>query len=136
MMSIEKKSLAGTVHQDNYMDDGFVSLEKSKSNIIVEIVEYIPNALSRSTIFKKITGEVTISNFDTGEEIAQKTSLYEIFIQVIYGAAEVFIDDGKKYILRPGNSVMIPAHSSHCINANEKFKMIATVIYGLPGFEK
>ncbi|MBK5273411.1 MAG: cupin domain-containing protein [Bacteroidia bacterium] len=118
------------------MDDGNVSLEKSKSHIIVEIVEYIPNALARSTIFKKITGEVTISTFDTGEEIAQKTSLYNIFIQVIYGAAEVFVDEGKKYILRPGNSVIIPAHASHCINANEKFKMISTVIYGLHGFEK
>ena len=34
----------------------------------------------------------------------------------------------KKYKLRLGEGIIIPAHASHCFNANEQFKMISTVI--------
>ena len=34
----------------------------------------------------------------------------------------------KNYLLRTGDGIVIPAHASHCFNANEQFKMISTVI--------
>lgn len=102
-------------------------LEKSKVHIIVEIIEYMPNAVVSKTIIKKTTGNVTITSFDTGEELAEKTSPFDTYIQVIAGAAEIIIDE-KKYLLRLGNGVVIPAHAPHCINAKERFKMISTVI--------
>jgi hypothetical protein len=33
-------------------------LEKAKVHIIVEIIEYLPNAVVRKTIIKKITGNI------------------------------------------------------------------------------
>jgi len=101
--------------------------EKSKVHIIVEIIEYVPNAVVSKTIIKKITGNVTVTSFDTGEELAEKTSPFDTYIQVIDGVAEVIIDK-KKYQLKLGNGIIIPAHSPHCFNANEQFKMISTVI--------
>lgn len=102
-------------------------LEKSKVHIIVEIIEYVPNAVLSKTIVKKITGNVTVSSFDAGEELAEKTSPFDNYIQIIDGAAEVTINE-KKYKLKPGEGIIIPAHSTHCFNANEQFKMISTVI--------
>ena len=102
-------------------------LKKSKAHIIVELIEYIPNAVVSKTIIKKTTGNVTVSSFDAGEELAEKTIPFDTFVQIVDGAAEVIIDD-KIYKLRLGEGIVIPAHSKHCLNANEQFKMISTII--------
>ena len=102
-------------------------LEKSKAHIIIEIIEYVPNAVVSKTIIKKTTGNVTVSSFAEGEELAEKTSPFDTFIQIIDGAAEVKID-GKKYMLKLGEGIIVPAHARHNFNANEQFKMIATII--------
>ena len=107
--------------------DGTKELEKLKAHIIVEIIEYNPNSVVSRTIIKKTTGNVTVSSFDAGEELAEKTSPFDTFIQIIDGGAEVVIDD-KKYQLNLGEGIIVPAHTRHCINANQQFKMISTVI--------
>lgn len=102
-------------------------VEKEKSHVIVKIIEYIPNAVLSKTIIKKLTGNVTLSSFDTGEEVAEKASPFDNYIQIIDGSAEIIINY-KKFKLKIGEGIVIPAHSIHSFNANEKFKMISTVI--------
>ncbi len=102
-------------------------LEKSKVHIIVEIIEYIPNAVVSKTILKKTTGNITVSSFDAGEELAEKTSPFDNYVQIIDGTADVTIKD-KFYKLKLGEGMIIPAHAKHCFNANVQFKMISTVI--------
>jgi len=102
-------------------------IDKSKVHIIVEITEYVPNAVVSKTIIKKTTGNVTVTSFDVGEELAEKTSPFDTYIQIIDGTAEVVINE-KKYKLRLGEGIVIPAHTVHCFNANEQFKMISTII--------
>lgn len=104
-----------------------VELEKSKAHIIVAIIEYVPNAVVSKTIIKKTTGNVTVLSLDAGEELGQKISPFDTYIQIIDGAAELTIND-KKYKLALGEGIIIPAHASHKFNANEQFKMIATTI--------
>ena len=106
---------------------GFAELEKSKVHIIVEIIEYIPNAVVSKTIIKKTTGNITVSSFDAGEELAEKTSPFDNYIQIIDGTAKLTIDD-KEYKLKLGEGIIIPAHTKHHFNANVQFKMISTVI--------
>lgn len=102
-------------------------LEKSKAHFVVEIIEYIPNAVVSKTIIKKLTGNITVSSFDAGEELAEKTSPFDTYIQIIDGAAELTICD-KDYLLKLGDGIIIPAHAKHNFNANVQFKMISTVI--------
>ena len=104
-----------------------LELEKSKAHIIVEIIEYIPNAVVSKTIIRKTTGNVTAMSFDSGEELAEKITPFDTFVQIIDGKAEVVIDKTRHY-LNLGTRIIIPAHKSHCFNAKEKFKMISTVI--------
>jgi quercetin dioxygenase-like cupin family protein len=104
-----------------------IELEKSKVHIVVEIIKYIPNAVVSKTIIKKITGNITASSFDAGEELAEKTSPFDTYIQIIDGTAEIIVNK-EKHMLKLGEGMIIPAHASHCFNANEQFKMIATVI--------
>ena len=102
-------------------------IEKSKPHIIVEILEYVPNSTLIKTIIKKTTGNITVTSMDAGEELAEKTSPFDTFIQIIHGTAQLDIRD-KKYKLRLGEGIVIPAHAAHCFNANEQFKMISTII--------
>lgn len=109
------------------MNRNNIELEKGKAHIIVEIIEYLPNVVVSKTIIKKITGNITATSLPVGEEVAEKTSPYDTYIQIIDGAADVIIDD-KIMKLSLGQGVIIPAHSKHSFNASEKFKMITTVI--------
>jgi quercetin dioxygenase-like cupin family protein len=101
--------------------------EKNKTFIILEIIEYIPNSVVIKTIIKKTTGNVTVSSFDSGEALTEKTSPFDTFIQVIDGKAEIVIN-GQSHTLNTGESIIIPAHSSNIIKANTRFKIISTVI--------
>lgn len=102
-------------------------LEKSKVFIIVEIIEYVPNSVVIKTIIKKTTGNVSAVSFDSGEILTEKTSPFDTFIQVIEGQAEIIIDD-VSHILETGSSIIIAAHARNTIVANERFKMISTII--------
>ena len=124
-MEKDKKDRTAVNTQSNHTPS--TEIEKSKVHIIVEIVEYIPNAVVSRTIIKKTTGNVTVTSFDSGEELAEKTSPFDTYVQIIDGVAEVVISE-KNYLLRTGDGIVIPAHASHCFNANEQFKMISTVI--------
>jgi quercetin dioxygenase-like cupin family protein len=102
-------------------------LEKSTVHIIVEIVEYLPNSVVSRTIIKKNTGNITMSSFAEGEEIADRTTPFDTYIQIIDGAASLTIDDAK-FMMKLGEGIVIPAHARHRFNANEQFKMISTII--------
>lgn len=102
-------------------------VEKEKSHIIVEIIQYIPNAVLSKTILKKLTGNITVSSFDAGEELPEKTSPFDNYIQIIDGTAEIIIND-ITHKLTLGQGIIIPAHATHCFNANVQFKMLSTII--------
>jgi quercetin dioxygenase-like cupin family protein len=102
-------------------------LEKAKAHIIIEIIEYVPNAVVSRTIIKKTTGNITATSMDTGEELSEKATPFDTYIQIIDGNAEVKIDD-KNILLKLGEGIIIPAHAKHSFTANEQFKMITTVI--------
>ena len=87
----------------------------------------MPNAVVSKTIIKKATGNVTVSSLDAGEELAEKTSPFDTFVQIIDGTAELNINN-KMYELKLGEGIVIPAHAKHHFNANVQFKMISTVI--------
>lgn len=104
-----------------------VEIEKGKGHIIVEIIEYIPNAVMSRTIIKKITGNVTAMSFSEGEELDDKIIPFDNYIQIIDGVADITIDKNTHH-LKLGSGIVIPAHTIHRFNANKRFKMISTII--------
>lgn len=92
-------------------------LVKSKSQITVEIIEYVPNAVVIKTILNKSTGNISVMSFDTGEGLNEKTIPFDTFTQVIEGRAEIVIDNVPS-VLETGQSIVIPAHTSNYIKPN------------------
>ena len=112
--------------KDNNTPDN-AELEKAKSHIIVEIIEYVSNSVVIKTIIKKSTGNISVMSFDSGEGLTEKTSPFDSFVQIIEGKAEIVIDK-KSNLLESGQGIIIPAHSLNFIKPNGRFKMISTII--------
>jgi quercetin dioxygenase-like cupin family protein len=102
-------------------------LEKSRSHIIVEIIEYVSNAVVSKTILRKSTGNMSVMSFDSGEGLTEKTSPFDTFAQIIEGKADMVID-GESHLLQAGMGIVIPAHALNFIKPNGRFKMILTII--------
>jgi quercetin dioxygenase-like cupin family protein len=100
---------------------------KAKALIVVEIIEYVPNSVVIKSIIKKTTGNISAVSFDSGEALIEKTIPFDSFVQIIDGRAEIVID-GVSNFLDTGQSIIIPAHTSNIVKANERFKMISTLI--------
>lgn len=102
-------------------------LKKAKAHIIVEIIEYVPNAVVIKTLFQKTTGNITVTSIDSGESITEKIIPYDTYVLIIDGKAEIIIE-GESNLLNTGDAIIIPAHTSNIVKGRERFKMLSTII--------
>ncbi len=102
-------------------------IEKSRTHILIETIEYVPNSVVTKTLIRKATGNVYVIAVDTGESLPEKISPFDTFIQVIEGSSEVVIDETSN-MLKTGEGIIIPAHTSYNVKAKGRFKMISTII--------
>ena len=112
---------------EHLTDKKNIEIHKSEPLIMVEIIEYESNSVVIKTIIKKTTGNVSVISLDEGEGLIERISPFDSFAQIIDGRAEIVIDGQSNY-LNTGQSIIIPAHTPNKIIANERFKMILTVI--------
>jgi quercetin dioxygenase-like cupin family protein len=104
-----------------------LEIQKGLELIIVEIVEYVPNAVMSRTIIKKSTGNITAMSLSEGEELSDKSSPFDTFVQIIDGAAVLKMDN-TSFNLALGTGMVIPAHALHRFDAKQQFKMITCII--------
>jgi mannose-6-phosphate isomerase-like protein (cupin superfamily) len=102
-------------------------LVQSKTNITVEIIEYIPETLGVKTILKKSTGKFSVTSVNSGGMLTERTTALDTFVMIIEGKADIVID-GKSNLIVSGQSIVIPAHIPHFVKPNGRFKMILAVI--------
>lgn len=102
-------------------------LEKSKAHAMVKIAGYLPGVIVTKTIVKKSTGNITVMAFDAGKGLAEATSPFDTFIQVIEGKAEIVIDKTSQ-LVNTGECIVIPAHSPNFINSPGRSKIVMTTI--------
>lgn len=102
-------------------------IEKAKIYNTAEIIDYASDSVIIKSILNKITGNVRVISFASGEVSTKRIIPFDTYIQIIEGNADILID-GISYLLAAGQSIIIPAHTSNIIRANERFKMISTII--------
>lgn len=105
----------------------YEEVEKAKALVVLEVVEYLPNSIVSKTIIKKATGSISLMSFEAGEILTEKTSPFDSFAQIVDGEAEILID-GIPNLLSSGQAIVLPAHIPNIIKANERFKMLLTLI--------
>jgi quercetin dioxygenase-like cupin family protein len=102
--------------------------------VLVELIEYVPGLIVRKTVVQKRSGQVTVDSFDADELLSKRISRFPTCIQIIEGKAEIIIAK-KKNILLCGESMIIPAHVSHVVRSDGKFKMLQTTIKSGAGID-
>jgi quercetin dioxygenase-like cupin family protein len=102
-------------------------MEKETDLVMANSIAYVSNGVLTKSIIKKATGNISLMSFDCGEGLAEKTSPFDTFAQIIDGRAEIVID-GSSHFLEVGQGIILPAHLPNVFRANERFKMILTVI--------
>jgi quercetin dioxygenase-like cupin family protein len=101
--------------------------EKSKIFSYKDSIEYSDGGIVSKTVIKKQTGNISLFSFDNGESLSEHVSPFDAVIQVIEGSGEILID-GNSYILKEGETIIIPANSTHAVKALNRFKMLLVMI--------
>jgi quercetin dioxygenase-like cupin family protein len=102
-------------------------IESSRTFILSDIIEYAANSVVSKTIIKKSTGNITMFAFDEGEGLSEHTAPFDAVVQILDGKAEITIDKITS-VLQAGQCIILPANIPHALKANEKFKMMLTMI--------
>ena len=101
--------------------------EKSKVFSFSDSVDYSAGGIVSKTVLKKQTGNISLFSFDKGEALSEHTAPFDAVIQVVDGSGEITIG-GTPYIVKAGETIIMPANISHSVKAVEKFKMVLTMI--------
>jgi len=99
----------------------------SQVHKIIELVNYQDGSIVSRMLINKKSGSVTLFAFDEKQKLSEHTAPFDALVQILDGEAEINIS-GKKFILKKGDSIIMPANEPHAVEAINKFKMILTMI--------
>jgi quercetin dioxygenase-like cupin family protein len=101
--------------------------ETAKTFSFNALVSYEENGIVSKQIIKKATGNVTLFAFAAGQLLSEHSAPFDALVQVLEGTAKIVIG-GVQNTVKSGESIIMPANIPHGVNANEKFKMLLTMI--------
>jgi quercetin dioxygenase-like cupin family protein len=94
---------------------------------IVALIAYQAGSVVSREIVSRPTGTVTLFAFDAGQGLSEHTAPFDAMVSVLDGEVEITIS-GKKYTLRTGDMIVMPANQPHALKAVTRFKMLLTMI--------
>lgn len=90
-------------------------------------IDYAPDGIVSKEFAKNAHGGITLFSFDKGQRLSEHTAPFDAVVQVIEGTAEITID-GEVFNVDAGNVIIMPGGHPHAVNAQERFKMLLTMI--------
>ena len=100
-----------------------------------EQVSILPGQIVSKTLAQNEAVSLTLFAFDKGEEIGTHDSEGDALVTVLEGTGEFTVED-KKYFVKAGESLVMPAKKPHAVFAPERFKMCLLVVFPYPSAEK
>ena len=107
---------------------GIKNINKAEVMALKEQVEYQDGQVVSKTLAQNEHVSVTLFSFDKGEAISTHKSGGDAFVTCLDGVGKVTID-GEEYILKEGDSIVMPAKHPHAVYGQEQFKMLLVVIF-------
>ena len=107
---------------------GIKNINKAEVMALKDQVEYHDGPVVSKTLAQNEHVSVTLFSFDKGEEISTHESGGDAFVTCLDGVGKVTID-GEEYILKEGDSIVMPAKHPHAVYGQEQFKMLLVVIF-------
>jgi quercetin dioxygenase-like cupin family protein len=91
------------------------------------LIDYAADSIVSKTILDKPTGTITLFAFDAGQQLSEHTAPYDAVVQVIDGRGTLVIG-GEQVVVSAGEIVIMPGNVPHSVSADERFKMLLTMI--------
>jgi quercetin dioxygenase-like cupin family protein len=104
-------------------------LRPSVATRLHEELDYVPGAIVSRTLARAKGGSLTLFAFDAGQELSEHTAPFDAFVQVLDGTVELTIG-GERVVARSGETVLMPAGVPHAVRAQERFKMLLSMVRG------
>lgn len=95
---------------------------------LADRVAVLPGQVVSKTLAQNAAVSLTLFAFDKGEEIGTHDSQGDALVTVLEGTGR-FTVDGREYLVKAGESLVMPAKKPHAVFAPEGFKMLLTVIF-------
>ncbi len=106
-----------------------MKFEKGKVFVANELVDYTEGGVVSKELVHSNAGSVTLFSFDAGQGLSQHTAPFDAFIQVVDGEMVLNVE-GTDHRIKAGESFIIPSGALHSVKAEQRFKMIITMIRG------
>lgn len=111
------------------MDKKFLKNIDSETILsLKDLVSYQQGQIVSKTLAQNQAVSLTLFAFDKGEEISTHESSGDALVMALDGEGEITIA-GEKYLLKQGESIVMPAQKPHAVFAAEQFKMFLIVVF-------
>ena len=94
---------------------------------VIDLIAYQAGSIVSREIISRPMGTVTLFAFDAGQGLSEHTAPFDAMVSVLDGQVEITIS-GKKYALKTGDTIVMPANQPHALKALARFKMLLTMI--------
>ncbi|MEJ2715749.1 MAG: cupin domain-containing protein [Deltaproteobacteria bacterium] len=101
----------------------------SEPQVLVNLVDYEPGRVVSRTFAQNDAISLTLFAFDEGEGLSTHTAPGDAFVHILHGEAAITIGE-ERLVVRAGEVVVMPAQVPHALQAENRFKMLLTVIKG------
>ena len=109
------------------MEEFFKNIEKGIVFDANELLNYDSGSVVSKTVAQKGNVSVTFFAFDEGEGLDAHTAPGDAMVVVTDGEVLVTIN-GEDFVVKKGESIVMPANIPHALKANQKFKMMLIII--------
>lgn len=104
------------------------NISKAEVLVLKEQISYQDGQVVSKTLAQNDAVSITLFSFDKGEEISTHESGGDAFVTCLDGVGKITID-GVDYILKDGESIVMPAGHPHAVYGEDKFKMLLVVVF-------
>lgn len=103
------------------------SFQKGTILHLTSLIEYSDGGIISKQLIKSPSGNITLFSFGKGEELSEHRAPFDALIQILERSANIVIN-GTPFIVKTGESIILPANIPHAVTAIERFKMLLTMI--------
>ena len=98
-----------------------------KPAALEQLIGYADDSIVSKTLLDKPIGTITLFAFDKGQRLSEHTAPFDAVVQAVDGQGVVTID-GSDHVVDTGQIIIMPANIPHAVLAEQKFKMLLTMI--------
>lgn len=110
------------------MNGKLKNIEKGVVVKLKEEVEYQKGQIVSKTLVQNEAVSLTLFAFEKGEEISTHAAGGDAIVTVLEGIGKITID-GKEFVLKEGESIVMPKDIPHAVYGQERFKMLLNVVF-------